>query len=77
MKSERITIEDLAYRYGIDDLDRYDLKFEDASKRIWCCECDVDMEYKGVAMDHPIDGERFICPKCGHRIVILKKYDGE
>ncbi len=41
--------------------------------RIWCTQCDVDMEKKGIALDCPKDGTFYICPKCKHRIVVFGK----
>lgn len=41
--------------------------------KLWCVECNADMDYEGIAHDHPDDGDLFICPKCGHRIVVFEK----
>lgn len=41
--------------------------------RIWCTNCDCNMKDKGIAMDYPIDGVFFVCPKCNYRIVVFIK----
>lgn len=40
--------------------------------RVWCTDCDIDMEQSGTALDCPTDGNFYMCPKCGHRIVIFE-----
>ena len=40
-------------------------------KRIWCTDCDINMEEYGDALDCPVDGKFFICPLCDHRIVVF------
>lgn len=41
--------------------------------RIWCTQCDEDMIYAGIGLDHPEDGVFFTCPICNHRIWITLK----
>ena len=43
--------------------------------RIWCCNCDVDMQNKGIALDCPIDGVFYICPECNVRIVVFEEVE--
>lgn len=38
--------------------------------KIWCTKCDCNFKDKGIAMDYPTDGVFFVCPNCGHRIVV-------
>ena len=40
-------------------------------KKVWCTKCDRNMSISGNAMDCPVDGVFYICPKCGNRIVIF------
>jgi len=40
--------------------------------RIWCTHCDEDMVDSGIAMDCPIDGRFYVCPKCNFRIVVFQ-----
>lgn len=40
--------------------------------RVWCTNCDVDMEYTGVALDCPTNGKFYVCPECNYRIVTFE-----
>ena len=42
-------------------------------ERIYCTDCDCDMEYFGKALDCPVNGSFYICPICKHRIVVFEK----
>ena len=61
--------------WDLEDEDYTDFSNQEDDKktiRIWCTQCDIDMEDKGVALDCPKDGRYYECPKCKFRIVVFE-----
>ena len=64
------------FGWALDDEGYTDFSNQEDDKktiRIWCTQCDVDMEEKGKALDCPNDGIFYVCLKCKFRIAVFEE----
>ena len=74
-KYESIVIElqELKTIFQIEKIEYLNKLNSESGIRIWCINCDLDMEYKGIALNCETDVIFFTCKGCNIRIIVFLK----